>query len=413
MYPIEKIRKQFLGLSYPDSEGRLPLLLDGPGGSQLPKSVVDVMADYLYHFNSNLGGYAHAGIITSSINNQARKSACIWLNCQEDEVFFGLNATSLMFHVARTLSCQWQEGDNIVVSDIDHFSHVSSWQQAAQDHGVEVRKIPLTSQADELDFTTLQNLIDKNTKLVAISLASNVLGTKTKLNQVVQKARSVNALVSVDAVHAIVHECIDVKKLDCDILFASAYKFGGARLGICYMKKEHLSVSKFYKVEPAADTIPNAWEQGTQSFEAQAGLAALLDYYCSLSCDEIEKRERLKQAYAQIAEHELSLSQAFLSAAEQRDYLCLYGKKTVENRTPTFAFNVTKNGEIIPPAVVSRWFGNKNIALPSGNFYALGVVRQLDLLQTGFLRVGFLHYNTLAEVARFFDLLDEFMTQSH
>ncbi|UTO04445.1 aminotransferase class V-fold PLP-dependent enzyme [Moraxella sp. FZLJ2107] len=409
MYDVAHIRQGFLGLSKPDEHEQLPLLLDGPGGSQLPKVVVDQMANYLYHFNSNLGGAAHAGRVTQETNDKARQAAGAWLNCSASSVFFGLNATSLMFHASRTIAQTWQAGDNIVLSSIDHFSHVSSWQLAAEDRGVQVRKIPLTADGSALDLSALPSLIDERTRLVAVSLASNVLGTKTKLAPITKAAHAVGAIVSVDAVHAIVHECVDVQALDCDVLFASAYKIGAARLGVCYMNERVLVAERFYKVEPATNALPNAWEQGTQSFEAQTSLIALLEYWANLGGVPASEplRTRLVAAYQVVGAHELSLIQAFLDGVQKRDYIRFYGHKDTANRTPTFAFNLIKDGQIIDPKAVSAWFGAKNIALPSGNFYALDVVRKLDLVETGFLRVGFLHYNTIDEVARLFALLDE------
>ncbi len=410
MYDVARIRQGFLGLAMADEKGQLPLLFDGPGGSQLPKVVVDQMANYLYHFNSNLGGFAHAGRVTAQINEKARQKVATWLNCPSDAVFFGLNATSLMFHVSRTLSQDWQAGDNIVLSCMDHFSHVSSWQTAAEDRGVTVRKMPLVADGSALDLSVLDQLIDERTRLVAVSLASNVLGTKTEIAPIIAKAHQVGALVSVDAVHAIVHELIDVMAMDCDVLFASAYKIGAARLGIGYMKPSLMSQNRFYKVEPATDALPNAWEQGTQSFEAQASIVALLEYWATLSGDDAgDDRTRLAQAYQRVMAHESGLGQVFLQAVGKRDYIKLYGKADTAQRTPTFAFNLIKDGQLIDPKQVSQWLGERNVALPCGNFYALDVVRQLGLVETGFLRVGFLHYSTVDEIHRLFELLDEFV----
>lgn len=410
MYDVAGIRQEFLGLAIRDEKGQLPLLFDGPGGSQLPKVVVDQMATYLYHFNSNLGGFAHAGRVTAQTNVQARQAVATWLNCSSDAVFFGLNATSLMFHVSRTLSQDWQAGDNIVLSQMDHFSHVSSWQRAAEDRGVTVRKIPLVADGSALDLSTLDRLIDERTRLVAVSLASNVLGTKTDMAPIIAKAHAVGAIVSVDAVHAIVHELIDVTAMDCDVLFASAYKIGAARLGIGYMKPSLMHRSRFYKVEPATDALPNVWEQGTQSFEAQASIVALLKYWMALSDHEADNdRVRLTRAYERVVGHEMRLGQAFLQAVHERDYITLYGKADINHRTPTFAFNLFKDGQMIDPKQVSQWLGERNVALPSGNFYALDVVRHLDLVEAGFLRVGFLHYSTIDEIRQLFELLDEFV----
>lgn len=409
MYDITKIRSQFLGLSKKDDKGQLPLLFDGPGGSQLPKRVVDAMMDYLYHFNSNMGGHAQAGQITQAINHQARQAVGTWLNAPYRQIIFGLNATSLMFHVSRTLSQAWQAGDNIILSSLDHFSHVSSWQSAAKDKGVVVKMLPLTACGTMLDLSALDELIDERTRLIAVSLASNVLGSKTDISPIITKARQVGAIVSVDAVHAIVHDYIDTNALDCDILFASAYKIGAARLGICYMKPDLTHFSPLYKVEPASNSRPFAWETGTQSFEAQQGIIALLDYWLSLSNHSQLCQDNLKQSYDLVKAHETKLGNLFLMHAKNRPYFRLYGKDGMEGRTPTFAFNVVKNDKIITPNLISQWLGEYNIALPAGNFYALGVVQALGLENINFLRAGFLHYNQPQEIEILFDKLDEFV----
>lgn len=408
MYNINKIREQFLAFSCKDEQGQTPIFFDGPGGSQVPKTVIKAMGDYLGCYNSNMGGHADAGKRTTAINLTARKMAGAWLGCPAEKVVFGLNSTSLMFQFSRVLSQNWQLGDNIVLSSIDHFSNVSSWQSAGTDKDVEIRHIPLTTDGSTLNLDTLNTLIDDNTRLVAVSLASNVLGTRTQINPIIERAKAVGAFIVVDAVHAIVHEKVNAVGLGCDLLFASSYKLGGAHLGMAYASDRVLNLPA-YKVEPATKIRPFAFEQGTQSFEAQAGLIALIEYWANLSHLNGSMNERLQRAYAVVQEYEKGLSELFLAHVNERPYIALYGKNCTSERTPTFAFNLINNGQLIDPAKVAKWFGDKNIALPSGNFYALDVVRHLNLVQTGFLRVGFLHYSTADEIYRLFELLDEYI----
>lgn len=408
-YPIDAIRSQFLALHRPDEHGQLPIFFDSPGGSQLPKSVVEAVADYLYHFNSNMGGQAHAGRVTNNINHNARAMAGLWLNAKADNIFFGLNSTSLMFQVARSLKNTWQAGDNIVVSDIDHFSHVSSWQSVAQEVGVEVRFMPLKQDGSALDIEQSITLIDERTQLVAYSLASNVLGSKTNHIPLAKRAKEVGAVLSLDAVHAIVHEPVDVEILGCDLAFASAYKMGGCHLGMCYMADTLLTKLIPYKVEPACNQAPMSWEQGTQSFEAQASLVALIHYWISLSGEQMPSVANIKKSYRIVENYENFLSNYFLQHALKRPYIRLYGQNSAQARTPTFAFNLQKNDRLITPSQVSHWFGKKNIALPSGHFYAQNIVKKLNLSDIGLLRVGFLHYSHSKEIDTLFALLDEFV----
>lgn len=408
-YPIDTIRSHFPALSQADAQGQVPLLLDGPGGSQVPTQVLLAITDYLGRYNSNLGGYADAGLKTQAVNQAARNAAADWLGCDADEIVFGLNSTSLMFNISRAVAQTWQAGDNIIVSSLDHFSHVSSWQRAAEDRGVEVRTLLLTADGTDLDGDKLAELIDDKTRLLAFSLASNVLGTIPDADKLIQTAKQKGVWVSVDGVHAAVHRLPDVKALDCDFFFASAYKLGGPHLGMMYAKKAHLTDLKPYKVEPAADIAPNRWEQGTQSFEAQAGFVAMIDYWANLGGKVSDgRREALAESYRQVEAYEQSISARVLAHIAQRPYIRLYGKNSETERTPTFAFNLVKDGQLNNAAAVSRWFGEKNIALGAGNFYALNVVRHLDLVEHGFLRIGCLHYTHTDEIDRFFALLDDY-----
>lgn len=414
-YDVYAIRQAFKALKTPDDKGQLPLFFDGPGGSQVPQSVLTALTDYLGKYNSNMGGYAYAGVKTAQINQTARKQVGIWLGCCPDNVVFGLNSTSLMFMFARSIARTWQAGDNVVVSAIDHYSNVSSWQTACQDctengRPVTVRTLPLVADGSRLDLDKLEDLIDERTKLVAVSLASNVLGTKTDIALIIKKAQSVGALVAIDAVHAAVHQSIDVGQLGCDLLFASSYKLGGSHLGMAYASDRVLGLTP-YKVKPASDIPPYAWEQGTQSFEGQAAMIELVNYWASLAQKtNAPLAECLKCAYDKVGWHERRLSELFLQNAQSRSYIQLYGSRQATDRTPTFAFNLLKEGDIVSPADVSFWLGQKNVALPHGNFYALDVAKKLGLFDTGFLRAGFLHYTTADEVMQLFKLLDDYMS---
>lgn len=403
---LDAVRADFPALRVADAHGQHPLFLDGPGGGQVPQAVLDAMVAYLGRYNSNLGGYADAGRRTQATLDAARAAAADWLGASPETVVFGPNSTTLMFSISRAVARTWTPGDNIVVTNLDHYSNVSSWQRAAEDAGVEVRTLPLDAAAADLDYGQLDGLVDARTRLVAVTGASNVLGTLPDLPRVIGRARAVGALVSVDAVHAAVHIPIDAAALDADFLFASAYKLGGPHLGVCAAKAEHLAALRPYKVEPATEQPPGRWETGTQSFEALAGLVALVDYWAGLGDGE-GRRARILSAYQRIDRHERTLVEAVLAQFARRPNLRLYGSAGVEGRTPTFAFNVLNGERIVDALPLVRRLGERNVALGLGNFYALGAVRQLGLAASGVVRIGAVHYNTTDEVDRFFDLLDE------
>jgi len=222
-------------------------------------------------------------------------------------------------------------------------------------------------------------------------------------------AHEVGALVYVDAVHYAPHELVDVQALDCDFLACSAYKFFGPHLGMVYGKREHLEGFTPYKVEPAKDVIPGRWETGTQSFEALAGLIAAVDYIADISelDDSYSRREKLTVAFAKTKQHEMALSEHFLTRLVNYPKIKLFGIDDLERlseRTPTFALTFAG----LEPRQVSEFLGKQHICVWDGNFYAQGLCEQLGVLDKGgVVRIGCMHYNTIEELDQLFDLFDE------
>lgn len=422
---LSDIRRQFAAFNYVNENGDLPIYFDGPGGSQVPDCVTQAMMDYLRHGNSNMGSHHHAGVQTMSMNQQARTQAAIWLGADADEIVFGQNATSLMFMISRVVAADsphpchqslefmisrvvaatWQAGDNVVVSSLDHYSQVSAWQLAAMERGVEVRMIPLNANQDDIDYQAAKSMIDERTRLVAVGLASNLIGTIIDIKHLSKTVQSVGAWLSIDAVHAAVHMPIDVKALGADLLFASAYKIRGPHLGLMFARREILQASTPYKVAPATNKPPMSYEQGTQSFESQAGFIAMMRYWASLSgADELTPDSKAN-SYDLVGAYEQQQSQYILDKFGQRPFLKLYGKPSAEGRTPTFAFNIIKDGSIQSGTALSRFLGKQNIALGYDNFYAQALAEALS--PTGsVLRMGCLHYTTFDEIDRLFAAID-------
>ncbi|WP_341501390.1 cysteine desulfurase-like protein [Gallaecimonas sp. GXIMD4217] len=401
---ISALRQAFPALNQ-EVEGKAPIFLDGPGGAQVPDRVLAAMVGYLGHYNANLGGAYFSSHMTVELMAQARQAAQDLLNASRpEEVLFGPNMTTLTFAMSRTLSRDWQAGDEIIVTALDHYSNVSSWQQAAEDRDVVVHQVRVKEDDCTLDHEHLLSLLSDKTRLVALTHASNTTGSIVDVKQVVDAAHQVGAKVWVDAVHYAPHELIDVQALGCDFLACSAYKFFGPHLGLVYGRYELLEQLRPYKVEPAKDVVPNKFETGTQSFEALAGFIEAVNYLADLAGSSSDKprRERLADSFALIKGHEMKLSQYFLERIQAIPGVTLYGitdMARLAERTPTFAFNI----DGVEPRTLCEALGREHICVWDGNFYALGLVQQLGVASV--VRVGCMHYNSIEELERFFDVL--------
>jgi cysteine desulfurase family protein (TIGR01976 family) len=401
MLDIEAIRAQFpaLGRTIVD---RPAVYLDGPGGTQVPDRVIDAMAGFLGAGGSNLGGSFVTSHEADAVAEAARAAIAALFNASPDEIAFGQNMTSLTFALSRALGATWGPGDNVVVTHLDHDGNVWPWVRAAQDAGAEVRWLDFDpARGCRLQVETLGDLLDERTRLVAITNASNAVGTIVDVGSIVEQAHRVGALTYVDAVHYSPHGLVDVAATGTDFLVASAYKFFGPHTGCLYGRYELLDQLDAYKLRPAPDKPPGKWETGTQSFESLAGVAAAVEYLASLGEGD-DLRDRLISALDAIAVYERNLSTRFLEGIAPMDGITLYGIPTAEGRTPTFAIDVAG----LPPAEVARRLGDRGIFVWSGDYYAVEVMDRLGVADAGGLvRIGFVHYNTADEVDRVLNAL--------
>ncbi|ELV8722575.1 cysteine desulfurase-like protein [Vibrio harveyi] len=407
-FNLNQIREQFPALAQYHNN-RPVTFFDGPGGSQVPQSVLDSMVSYLGHFNSNLGGHYFSSQATVDVMQSARESAQALLNAPSSgNIVFGANMTSLTFQLSRAISRDWKEGDEIIVSALDHYSNVSSWQQAAEDKGVIVHQVRINEHDCTLDLEHLQSLLSEKTRLVAVTYASNTTGSIVDIHQVVELAHRIGAQVYVDAVHYAPHHLVDVQAIGCDFLACSAYKFFGPHVGIAYIADQWLHSIKPYKVEPATNIGPGRFETGTQSFEGLAGVTAAIEYLAQFGDEGASLRQRLEQSYALYNQHEQQLSAHFLHRLSALDWVNLFGinDESSQLRTPTFALTFDKYA----PEFIAKTLGEHNICVWNGHFYALGLVRQLGLEESGgVVRIGCMHYNTTAEIDMLFDVLESIL----
>lgn len=400
----ELARAQFSALTQHYNDQPV-IFFDGPGGSQVSRGVLEKMTDYLGKYNANLGGHYFSSHVTGEVMNNARESVRALLNAPTpDNIIFGMNMTSLTFHLSRIISRHWQAGDEIIVTELDHYANVSSWQQAANDKQVTVHQIPLQQADCSLDVARLCELITAKTRLVAVTYASNVTGSIVDIKTITEAAHRVGAQVYVDAVHYAPHNLIDVQTLGCDFLVCSAYKFFGPHIGMAYIAPQWLQRLQPYKVEPATDVGPGRFETGTQSFEGLAGVTAAVDYLAQWGTPGASLRQRLQESFADYHRHEENLCRYFLQRLQQIDDVQLYGSPQADcqRRTPTFALTFKRHA----PEQVARRLGRHNICVGSGHFYAQGLIQRLNLQDSGgVLRIGMMHYNTLQEIDTLFELL--------
>ncbi|MGH3143535.1 MAG: aminotransferase class V-fold PLP-dependent enzyme, partial [Gaiellales bacterium] len=286
MLDIEAVRRRYSALQ------RDLVLLDGPGGTQVPDEVIEAISAYLRESNANVGGPFETSERTVRVVDAARDSAGRFLGCSPGEVTFGANMTSLSFALSRTAGRGFALGDEIVVMRLDHDGNVAPWLELAHDLGLVVRFADITDDCD-VDLADLERQLTDRTRVVAFPIASNAVGTLTDVRRIVELAHSAGALAWADAVHAAPHVPTDVQAWDVDVLLCSPYKFFGPHLGIAYVRREVAEGWRPYKVRPQAnEPLGHRFETGTQPFELLAGFVAAVEYLESIGWEAIQAHER-------------------------------------------------------------------------------------------------------------------------
>ena len=369
---------------------------DGPGGTQVPRQVVEAMSDYLYHHNANTHWAYPTSEETDAAIENARLVCAEFLNASPNEIAFGANMTTLTFHLARALAADFAAGDELVVTELDHHANVAPWQRIAAERDLIVRVVRLDPITGQLNWDNFEESISKRTKVVAIGAASNALGTINDLPRAINLARSVGALIFVDAVHYVPHALVDVRALDCDFLGMSAYKFYGPHIGVLFGKYELLEAINFPKLIPAPDEAPENVETGTQNQEGMVGSAAAIDFLASLNTSDVSRRARLSSVYNELHYRSADLTQRLWEGLSAIKGVHLYGPAPDLPRTPTIAFTV----ESVASTDVARRLARRGLFLSHGDFYAATVIERLGLGSEGLVRAGCACYTTAEEVDR-------------
>ncbi len=402
-YPIDWIRSQFPALKR-TLNGQPVVFLDGPAGSQVPESVANAVRDYMLTMNANHGGPFLTAVESDAMLDAAHETLADFFGTDDpDCVAFGGNMTTLALSLSRALATTWNEGDEIIVSELDHDANVTPWVLAAKDAGVTVRRIKLNSNDCTLCMESFREALSDRTKLVAVGYAANATGTINPIADMAQAAHEVGALMFIDAVHFAPHGLIDVSALDCDFLMASAYKFFGPHVGVMYGKRELLEQIRPYKLRPSPDDLPGRWMTGTQNHEGIAGTRAAVDYLVELgrqiAPSVSSRRELLAAAFKATTQHERTLVARLLSGLAEIPGIHIHGI-TDESQFSSRVSTVSITFENHSPAELCQQLGDEGVFTWAGNHYALPFTEAAGLEPGGTLRLGALHYNTLDEIER-------------
>lgn len=401
-FDVEALRRRFPALSN-QQDGRPIALFDGPGGTQVPESVIDAVATYYRASNANTEGAFLTSARSDAVLAEAHDAMAEMLGAASaSEIKFGANMTSLTFHVSRSIAATMAPGDEIVVTGLDHHGNVDPWLRVAAERGLTIRTWEPRLDDCTLDLADLDALLGPRTKLVAVGWASNAVGTINPVAEVVKRAHAAGAWTYVDAVHAAPHLPIDVRALGTDFLACSTYKFFGPHAGVLYGRADVLDALPTLKLTPAHDRF----ETGTQNHEGQAGIIAAVGYLADVGVSHGGASpsawlgDRVRAAMTAIRSYEMELYRRLVDGLEAIDGLRLYGitdRSRFADRTPTAALTISGHA----PRAISEALGRDGIATWDGDFYATGLIKRLGLAESGgVVRIGLTHYNTAEEVDR-------------
>ncbi|MDK3257180.1 cysteine desulfurase-like protein [Blastococcus capsensis] len=372
---------------------------DGPAGSLVPENVAHAVGSAMRMPVANRGGVFPASGRAEALVSVARAAVADLVGGRPGGVVLGANMTTLTYGLARALARTWRAGDEIVLSRLDHDANVRPWLQVADAVGVQVRWAEVDIETGELPAWQYAELLDRRTRLVAVTAASNALGTRPDVAGIAAQARAVGALVYVDAVHAAPHVFLDKVSLGADFVAVSAYKWGGPHVGAVVADPDLLEHLRPDKLLPSSDRVPERFETGTPPFELFAGVSAAVDHLAGLCAEAVgTRRDRLRASMAAVARHEGDLFEWLDQALRTMRHVQVLGEP--ERCTPTLSFTVAG----MRPRQVAAELARAGICAWDGDFYARELFDALGVNETGgAVRLGLMHYNTADEVGRIID----------
>ena len=412
------VRKQYPAIQK-TVHGRKRIFFDGAAGTQLPQQVLDAMMEYMVMSNANYGGYYRTSVETDEMLVKVREDVADFINAPSwKEIVLGPNMTTLTYNMVWALSRVFKPGDEVVVTRLDHGANIDSW-KSLQQYGVKVRYIEIHPDDCTLNYDMAAEIINEKTKLVAVGLASNAVGTVNNVKLLAELAHGVGAYVYLDAVHFAPHFPIDVEDLDCDFLVFSAYKCFGPHVGFLWGRMEHLESINPFRPWPSYNEVPGKYTLGTPNMEGFAGARAAFNYIAAVGSEYGRdftslyrgfkgKRLNLKMGMAAIVEYEYGLSQKLNAGLKSFKNIRVYGitdSKRIRERCPTYSF--TMKG--MTSAEICKKMSDEYIYVWNGEdgLGALELVEYLDIVKIGgLLRASIEHYNSEAEIDRFLEVLE-------
>ncbi|HEY0929103.1 MAG TPA: cysteine desulfurase-like protein [Gemmatimonas sp.] len=398
---LREIRAQFPALQRREGNHAVAYF-DGPGGTQVPQRVVNAMSDYLLYHNANTHWAYPTSVETDEMLLRSRTVLADFLGTTADQIAFGANMTTLLFHIARAIGRGLREGDEIIVTELDHHANIAPWQAVARERGAVLRWLPLDVKTFRHEEGALERLLSPRTRVVAVGAASNILGTISDVTSIVAKARAAGAITVVDAVHYAPHHLVDVQAIGADFLLCSAYKFYGPHVGVVYGRADATAALDLPRLEPAPDWVPECLETGTQNHEGIAGAAAAVEFLAGLVPGDtlaFSRRARLAQAMSELQVRGDALFVQLWEGLQRVDGVTLYGPPPGTPRTATLSFRVNGHAsEDVARALVAQ-----GTYVSHGDFYATTVAQRLGHAEEGFVRVGCACYTTAEEIERLID----------
>ena len=386
-FDVDEVRKQFPALAGGVAH------FDGPGGSQTPQLVATAVAETMCASVSNRGRVTASERHADDVVLAARSAVADLLGADAGGVVFGRSMTQLTYDFSRALAKTWGPGDEVVVTRLDHDANVRPWAQAAEYAGATLRWADFDPATGELDVASLIDGLNPRTRLVAVTAASNLIGTRPDVRAIADAAHAVGALVYVDGVHYTAHAFVDVDSFGADFFGCSPYKFFGPHCGVLAARPELLESVHADKLLPSTDDVPERFELGTLPYELLAGTTAAVDFIASLG-EGSTRRDALHSAYNALEKHEDALRERLESELGDMEGVTLYSR--AQRRTPTLLFAL----DDVESSEVHRVLADRDINAPASSFYALEASRRLGLGDTGAVRVGLAPYTTDHEIDR-------------